>query len=625
MKHISLLLLIACVFMSLDGVTIEFSILTNYDSEGRIWVEGYPANGYPIILSEGQNQVLFNYPGSLPPDLYVDVYLVATPIEYPNHPGYDCHFTGFVNLFENSYPPPNYHSSPFLAYFTLHPSSEFEVPVYSNIEDREVIVRLADSENPSTDYTVSQTIKKGWNRISFAGTTGSFSDLSFAYAEISVEYEYSQGSHYYVESYDTVNYGFAFNHETEKYECEPVRFVFENKPFVYKYEWVSFPKLSRSGNDPVYACSLFESNIYIGFDYFRMQIGQDYELVYEHSYWSNLEHQIQSSGGVIINMEDQTERVFVPSAGATVLSPGTQIPLEAGENYIGYWLPESQTLREAFGEHWDKVKWVKYRNWFYYDTSGIRDGWVPEYGTGNIPLHYGEGYIVNLREPISDFSWEIPSGGELPPIKERSEPDHFQYTEKSDYDMVILIDIPQDVQEIGVYQNDVCVGAVVAEDDTELLMVYAQSNDPLEFELITGRSRDKITRYAVYNNSTAAFEQGVVRGGSKGGSIVSLSKNDYPENPSSSQITLYRNYPNPFNPDTTIAFHLSSDDIVTLTIFNTKGQKVKDIFAGFLSGGTHRLLWNGTDEQGRAVSSGVYFYRLETSLETKSSKIILLK
>lgn len=91
------------------------------------------------------------------------------------------------------------------------------------------------------------------------------------------------------------------------------------------------------------------------------------------------------------------------------------------------------------------------------------------------------------------------------------------------------------------------------------------------------------------------------------------------------QSVLYPNYPNPFNPETTINFTLSSPMSVRLEIFNLKGQLVRTLVDSQMSSGEQHTLWNGLDQQGRAVSSGVYYYRLTTPEKVMTRKMALIK
>jgi hypothetical protein len=98
---------------------------------------------------------------------------------------------------------------------------------------------------------------------------------------------------------------------------------------------------------------------------------------------------------------------------------------------------------------------------------------------------------------------------------------------------------------------------------------------------------------------------------------------DKPELPG--DFVLAQNFPNPFNPTTSIEFTLPSRQQVSLEVYNTLGQWVRTLVSDFKSAGRHSVTWNGTDDAGRAVSSGVYFYRLSTESFTTSRKMLLLK
>ncbi|MDD3732692.1 MAG: T9SS type A sorting domain-containing protein, partial [candidate division Zixibacteria bacterium] len=88
---------------------------------------------------------------------------------------------------------------------------------------------------------------------------------------------------------------------------------------------------------------------------------------------------------------------------------------------------------------------------------------------------------------------------------------------------------------------------------------------------------------------------------------------------------LYQNYPNPFNPDTRIDFTLPNATRVELTVFNILGKKVKVLADGEYNAGGHSVIWDGRDDDGAAVSSGIYFYRLVTPEASVSRKMMLLK
>jgi len=86
------------------------------------------------------------------------------------------------------------------------------------------------------------------------------------------------------------------------------------------------------------------------------------------------------------------------------------------------------------------------------------------------------------------------------------------------------------------------------------------------------------------------------------------------------------NYPNPFNPTTTISFSIQNDSEVNLSIYNIKGQKINTLAHNEFTKGNHSVIWNGIDENNNLVSSGVYLYKLNVNGKFESmKKCILLK
>jgi hypothetical protein len=88
---------------------------------------------------------------------------------------------------------------------------------------------------------------------------------------------------------------------------------------------------------------------------------------------------------------------------------------------------------------------------------------------------------------------------------------------------------------------------------------------------------------------------------------------------------LKQNYPNPFNPTTEIAFTLDQTADVNLSIYNMLGQKVRTLTNGSKNAGTHTLQWNGLDEMGQNVSTGIYLYRLTSGSKSITKKMAFMK
>ena len=91
---------------------------------------------------------------------------------------------------------------------------------------------------------------------------------------------------------------------------------------------------------------------------------------------------------------------------------------------------------------------------------------------------------------------------------------------------------------------------------------------------------------------------------------------------------LHGNYPNPFNPSTTIVYSLPTgavDSDVSLVIYNQLGQQVRTISSMAQTAGTHEVVWDARDDNGAAVASGVYIYRLTQGANQQSQKMLLLR
>jgi hypothetical protein len=88
---------------------------------------------------------------------------------------------------------------------------------------------------------------------------------------------------------------------------------------------------------------------------------------------------------------------------------------------------------------------------------------------------------------------------------------------------------------------------------------------------------------------------------------------------------LLQNYPNPFNPRTSIAFSMNLPGRVDLAVYDASGRKVAVLVAGAVDAGLHQVTWDGRDDSGRGVASGVYFARMLAGNEHFESKMILMR
>ena len=153
---------------------------------------------------------------------------------------------------------------------------------------------------------------------------------------------------------------------------------------------------------------------------------------------------------------------------------------------------------------------------------------------------------------------------------------------------IVKIDPFNGFQELSIFETDYIYDFVVGNDDKPVIIRV--NNDSLFIEKIDE-------------------------------TIVSVDDNNLNKIIYQSQLT---NYPNPFNPSTTINFSIPKESNVELSIFNIKGQKVKNLVTNNFEKGNYSVVWLGKDEAGKSVSSGVYFYKIKFDGKNESVKKCLL-
>lgn len=102
-------------------------------------------------------------------------------------------------------------------------------------------------------------------------------------------------------------------------------------------------------------------------------------------------------------------------------------------------------------------------------------------------------------------------------------------------------------------------------------------------------------------------------------------RGDDGQQPIPQSYSLSQNYPNPFNPETEIRYDLPRDGKVRLTVYNPLGQVVKVLVDEEQDAGFHIIRWNGRNKLGEEVSSGIYFYQLQTSNYAETKRMVLIR
>jgi hypothetical protein len=149
--------------------------------------------------------------------------------------------------------------------------------------------------------------------------------------------------------------------------------------------------------------------------------------------------------------------------------------------------------------------------------------------------------------------------------------------------------------------------------------VEDQSVKEIELSAIEIKTPSHSPMFIYTDESTGEMTSSVPEFGTVSYSLTDL---DQPNLPMA--FELKQNHPNPFNPTTHINFDLPSPTDIDLTIYNVLGQQVKS-YSDFRTAGSHSITWDGTDNTGSQVSSGVYFYRLDAGQNSATKKMMMLK
>ncbi len=428
-------------------------------------------------------------------------------------------------------------------------------------------------------------------------------------------------------------------------------FDLDVKVFASGYNWISFPRLTEQGITPAPEEYLYEQAYYEGGlpGILQLASGGDptiagFDIIYGHRLDEDYDMDIAYYDGNFIdggfdNMffrhEGYKVKVESGEEPTVLVVDGERLPtdyelsdeiLEANVyHWLGYWLPYSQDIDDAFGDFWQYVKIVKAENWTWMDMNNPRGEPVPSMKIR--PLEYGKAYLVKFTEDINDFQWNDSGSSEEP--EEREDPENFTFEEKADYEVIDILEIEPNVTEIGVFEDGNCVGAVTVQDSAEQILVYSTSVNrnpvPFTFEIVAGRGfSSPIKDYLVLNQANGKFEPSVIFSGQQDYSAIKFGVQEEPENIISRSV-LNGNYPNPFNPTTTISFSLPNEQEIELSIYNIKGQQVKTLYSGIADEGEHTIIWSGKDLNDKTVSSGIYFYKLKTNNKELTRKMLLMK
>jgi hypothetical protein len=327
------------------------------------------------------------------------------------------------------------------------------------------------------------------------------------------------------------------------------------------------------------------------------------------------------------------------SLDGVVFDHRTPLPLDGGYNLVGYFPGVPDSTAHAIASLIDNTEVV-----LGYDGSGLTfDPSIPPQFNTLQMMRPGFGYWIKLKEPDTLVYPDAPVAGA---VVAASAGEPSQRGEDTPAASAMTRELPAGLvpsgEWISVWGDDVRIGGepidagtvVSALDGDGTLCGWCVAHHPGQFGLMAvyrddpttdvdeGAGENEAITVMIGDQAFTGIEwsgMGAVIDFNEAARVATVAaglpvRND-----------LRQNFPNPFNPTTTIAYDLASGEAVTLAIYDVQGKRVRELVNGRQPAGRHRVEWDGRDGRGQRVASGVYFYRLEAGAYTSTKKMVLLK
>jgi hypothetical protein len=236
------------------------------------------------------------------------------------------------------------------------------------------------------------------------------------------------------------------------------------------------------------------------------------------------------------------------------------------------------------------------------DNANEYDDWIEIYNKGDFPVNLGGLYMTDdLSTPTK---WQISSDY---PDSTTVQPGHF---------LILWADGEQNQGVLHAGFKLSAAGEQIAiinltQSGTAIIdsLTFGQQHDDVSY----GRTRDGSSSWRSFSTPTPGYSN----------NLLTISSDDGLSIPK--KFIAYQNYPNPFNPSTTISFDLPHAAKVTIDIFNSMGQRVTRLVQEQKQAGHYQLEWQGMDDVGHAVVSGLYFYKVSAGELSFTRKMVLLR
>ena len=377
-------------------------------------------------------------------------------------------------------------------------------------------------------------------------------------------------------------------------------------------------------------------------------------------------YSLTSSGGediFVAKIDADGNWQWATKAGGTNADFGYGITIDdAGNSYVTGFFSDTATfgfysLNSSGGDDIFVAKMDAVGNWQWVTQAG---GIVMDYGWGITIDDAGNSYVTGFFSDTATFgSYTLTSCGDSDIFVAKIDADgNWQRATQAggisyDKGYGITIDDAGNSYVTGYFRDTATFGSysLTSCGDSDIFVAKIDADGNWQWATQAGGTDWDYGRAITIDDAGNSYVTGMFEGTATFGSysltssgwfdifVTKLNSSVFAENEISPIINSLSNYPNPFKPSgagrspaTTISFSVTQNAMsgsdgspfVTLEIFNIKGRKVKQLVSNQLTSGNHSVIWNGDDDSGNSVSSGVYLYKLNVNGKTEAVKKCLL-
>ncbi|HPR17291.1 MAG TPA: FlgD immunoglobulin-like domain containing protein [Candidatus Cloacimonadota bacterium] len=379
------------------------------------------------------------------------------------------------------------------------------------------------------------------------------------------------------------------------------------------FNWLCFDVLNMEDKPYAHQVQYFFDQIKNKMDWGKHEmVFFNYEFI---QCWTNGTHQVNSFQGYKFKMKHADSLRI-----SGVRCPAeTEFRLHAGqENWIGYFLEDTQQVYDAFHGYLDYIYSIQSRSW---SLKKINGEW-PETGYTISP---GEMVIVQCTETIDDFSWSVTKPAEpfqIPPVRE------YSFEEEEDY-IPIYIKLPATnlPDEIAVLADGECKGAKAVQDSLVDICAYLgktqNSSLEIEFAYYENGTKKRFDEYNVIDPSTGIpIANKIDLSKKQRFYYVSFINEEHPFIEPVPQVVLKS--PGRCSDQKTIYYSLSGALELEVAVYDLKGGKVKILVTGRQPAGEYSVTWDGKDESGNPLTQGIYIYKIITASQVMERKFLII-